>query len=223
MSGANNNGDDGNQAANNNANGSGGNNEEDTLASFTNLGADGIDTNTANLFGSFINDSAQGTDDGDGGIFGQFSSADLSGFGVDLSSLELGSIGNGGGNGTSGAENGIDLSSIQLLNLDELPPTANNSNNNDGSNQALGSTTDAAQMVAQLLGSSTQPGVSETTNALNTTQTIPQQPSSSIAGGQSGATLAAQKQILGKSRSSSQSSDDMGDVPLAQLALLHPG
>ncbi|PIA13932.1 hypothetical protein COEREDRAFT_89146 [Coemansia reversa NRRL 1564] len=220
MSGASNTGDNGSQAANNNINGSSGGGEEDTLSSFTNIGADGLDTSTANLFGSFINDSAQSTDNSGGDLFGQFSSADLSGFGVDLSSLELGGIGINGGNGTSSAENRIDLSSIQLLNLDEMPPS--NNNNTDGSNQVLGSTTDAAQMVAQLLGSSTQPAVSEATNTLSSTLPISQLSNVSIAGGQSGAALTAQRQITGKSRSSSQSSDDMGDVPLAQLALLNP-
>ncbi|KAJ1738867.1 hypothetical protein LPJ79_004097 [Coemansia sp. RSA 1821] len=163
--------------------------DEDALASFTNFGTDGVDADAANLFGSFTNDSMQANN-----VFGQLSVNDLSGFGMDLSTIDMGN-----------ADGGMDLSSIQLMNLDEIPGNGN---------QPMPS--DAAQMMARLLSSTvpsslppataqlgSQPAVSSTSQPVST---VAEQPTQQI-----------------KSRSSSQSSSEMGDIPLAQLALLQQG
>ncbi|KAJ1667965.1 hypothetical protein IW140_002400 [Coemansia sp. RSA 1813] len=245
---------------------------DDTLSLFTNLGADGLDTETMDLFGSFTNDAGanNGMDGlGDLGgfgnnVFGQFSANDLSGFGVDLNSFDLG---NGAGDGA-----GMDLSSIQLMNLDDTSLTVGSSDDH-GTSQPASSTDDAAQMMARLLGPgpqvpaapSAQPSTMTTSATLNTSaasitgtsgvnaslefvdannksdgmntsimQSIqptaggtsmsglasqgPQQPPASVRSRKSSA--GSRKQ---KSRSSSQSSDDMGDIPLAHLTLMQYG
>ncbi|KAJ2619941.1 hypothetical protein H4R22_005347, partial [Coemansia sp. RSA 1290] len=163
--------------------------DEDALASFTNFGTDGVDADTANLFGSFTNDSMQANN-----VFGQLSVNDLSGFGMDLSTIDMGN-----------ADGGMDLSSIQLMNLDEIPGNGN---------QPMPS--DAAQMMARLLSSTVPSSLPPATAQLgsqpavaSTSQPVP--------------TVAEQPTQQIKSRSSSQSSSEMGDIPLAQLALLQQG
>ncbi|KAJ2664202.1 Vacuolar protein-sorting-associated protein 24 [Coemansia sp. RSA 1200] len=162
-----------------------------TLASFTSLGVGGggssggdglVDTETMNLFGSFTNDAGATSGGGGGGVmdglgelgnslgnsnnnaggsgFGQFSANDLSGFGVDLNSFDLG---NGIGDGMSAA--GMDLSSIQLMNLDDaslaIAGVGGHGGTVDGSGGSGGrlanSADDAAQMMARLLGGSQIP------------------------------------------------------------------
>ncbi|KAJ2550365.1 hypothetical protein EV175_004100 [Coemansia sp. RSA 1933] len=252
---------------------------DDTMVSFTNLGGDGLDTETMDLFGSFTNEA--GTNAAMGGLgdlgglgtngFGQFSANDLSGFGVDLNTFDLGS---GAGDGTSG----MDLSSIQLMNLDH--PSLNPVD--IGANQLATSTSDAAQMMARLLGPGAQlPGsTSATTGSQSNLVTASAPPNNAAAGsipGTSGANpllafvdvsntsggltapiMQAIQQTTGapaigetsglaavsqgaaqpptatprnpgtgnrkqKSRSTSLSSDDMGDIPLAQLTLMQSG
>ncbi|KAJ2158252.1 hypothetical protein GGH15_005245 [Coemansia sp. RSA 562] len=177
-------------ADNSNTNNSTSGVDEDALASFTNF--DGLDTDTANLFGSFTNDSVQtGTDDS---IFGQLSATDLSGFNVDLTSLDM-----------SHGDN-MDLSSIQLMNLDEVSMS--------GVNPVQAMADDTAQMMAQLLG----PNV-------HTTMPAPLAPVI-VTGDQTDSRATLQPGGLDKvrkSRSSSVSSSDMGDIPLAQLTQLAPG
>ncbi|KAJ2720852.1 hypothetical protein H4S00_003115, partial [Coemansia sp. D1744] len=177
-------------ADNSNTNNSTSGVDEDALASFTNF--DGLDTDTANLFGSFTNDSVQtGTDDS---IFGQLSATDLSGFNVDLTSLDM-----------SHGDN-MDLSSIQLMNLDEVSMS--------GVNPVQAMADDTAQMMAQLLG----PNV-------HTTMPAPLAPVI-VTGDQTDSHATLQPGGLDKvrkSRSSSVSSSDMGDIPLAQLTQLTPG
>ncbi|KAJ2780411.1 hypothetical protein GGI15_003548 [Coemansia interrupta] len=177
-----------NNSSNNNNNG--GLTEDDGgLSSFTNFGgADGLDADTMNLFGSFTHDSMQGGlgDLGDAG-FSSFTN-DLSSFGVDLSSLEM----SGAGDTST-----VDLSSIQLMNLDDAQTST--------AAAAASANADAADMVARLLGASTQPTVLPPAMDMG----MLAQPALPLAGA--------------KSRASSQSSDDMGDIPLAQLALMQPG
>ncbi|KAJ2361747.1 hypothetical protein H4S01_005129, partial [Coemansia sp. RSA 2610] len=181
----------------NNANTSNGG-DEDTLASFTNFDADGIGADAANLFGSFTNDSARETTSDS--IFGQLSATDLNGFNVDLTTLD---IGNGG-------DGNMDLSSIQLMNLDEVPMSGGSSN------QQIASPDDAAQMMAQLLGPSTHAAISSTLAAAAATTTVGPQSTlaTAAAAAAASATLqapapTAQPNKPHKSRSSSQSSSDM--------------
>ncbi|KAI9502557.1 hypothetical protein GGI25_005076 [Coemansia spiralis] len=260
MSNQNNNG--GNNSNQTNPNtGSGTNGEgEDTIASFTNLGGDGLDTETLNLFGSFTNDAGAGNGiDGLGGLgglgnagFGQLSANDLSGFGVDLNSFDLGA---GAGDNMS-----MDLSSIQLMNLDDASLGGGNA-------QPVGSTDDAAQMMARLLGPGSQIVTSATAvtssitaplahTAMEDNKEISAPPAQSAGGAVSSTPMTADastggaeatqelQQLQGsteqadlsveptgtgagtrstKTRSSSQSSDDMGDIPLAQLTLMQSG
>ncbi|KAJ2351348.1 hypothetical protein GGH92_001880 [Coemansia sp. RSA 2673] len=90
-----------------------------------------------------------------------------------------------------GTSASVDLSSMQLINL------------GNNINQQLGPTTDdaAAQLMARLLGPNTQPtqqrGLGLSTGSV---QTANAQPPTGL-------------------RSGSESSDDLGDIPLAQLAL----
>ncbi|KAJ1904032.1 hypothetical protein LPJ81_002735 [Coemansia sp. IMI 209127] len=244
---------------------------DDTMASFTNLGGDALDTETLNLFGSFTNEAGANSSglDGFGDLgglgassFGQFSVNDLSGFGVDLNAFDLGnSAGDGAG--------AMDLSSIQLMNLDDpsLPTAGGN-----GTSQLATSTDDAAQMMARLLGPGAQlsaptgvpPSLITTaaasiartsgTNPLlafsddnntNYGMTAPimqsiEQPAdaTTMGGGELAASQAGPQQPQAssakprkpssgnrkhKSRSNSLSSDDMGDIPLAQLTLMQSG
>ncbi|KAJ2819012.1 hypothetical protein IWW50_005613, partial [Coemansia erecta] len=200
-----------NATSNSNGNSASSGVDEDTLASFTNFGADGLDTDTANLFGSFTNDTSHA--DTDESIFGQLSANDLSGFGVDLASLDM-----GGGGG------GMDLSSIQLMNLDDVSMSGGN-NNTGGQHMPLAD--DTAQMVAQLLGPGTHATVPGTLAPATAGAYAPA--AALHAPATTGASAAAALQAPGqpgrgrKSRSSSVSSSDMGDIPLAQLALLQPG
>ncbi|KAJ2354993.1 hypothetical protein GGF43_002947, partial [Coemansia sp. RSA 2618] len=198
-----------NAASNSNGNSASSGVDEDTLASFTNFGADGLDTDTTNLFGSFTNDTSHA--DTDESIFGQLSANDLSGFGVDLASLDMG-----------GGDGGMDLSSIQLMNLDDV--SMGGGNNAGGQHMPLAD--DTAQMVAQLLGPGTHATVPGTLAPATTGASAP---AALHAPATAGASAPAALQAPGqpgkgrKSRSSSVSSSDMGDIPLAQLALLQPG
>ncbi|KAJ1728705.1 hypothetical protein LPJ72_005344 [Coemansia sp. Benny D160-2] len=275
-----------------------------TLASFTSLGVGGgggggsggdglVDTETMNLFGSFTNDAGATSGGGGGGGvmdglgelgnslgnsgnnnaggsgFGQFSANDLSGFGVDLNSFDLG---NGIGDGMSAA--GMDLSSIQLMNLDDtslaIPGVGGHGGTVDGSDgnggRLANSADDAAQMMARLLGGSQIPGApsgssnsgggiqpnlvatsatpavlnassnttAATTGAAGAIASATTVGGIGIAGGSGGgaselllasstdggAVATASGPRGQKSRTSSQSSDDMGDIPLAQLTLM---
>ncbi|KAJ2725976.1 hypothetical protein GGI07_000904 [Coemansia sp. Benny D115] len=155
----------------------------DELSSFTSFGnsREGLDADTMNLFGSFTNDAGATSDLGAGigdAGFGQMLTNDLSSFGVDLHSLEM--------SGSIAENSGVDLSSIQLMNLDE-PPL--------GAGQMAG---DAASMMANLLGTQ-QPNGNQNT----------EQPQ--------GLGLPAVTGDNGKSRASSQSSDDMGDIPAIRI------
>ncbi|KAJ2670836.1 hypothetical protein GGH99_006223 [Coemansia sp. RSA 1285] len=285
------------------ANSSGSGEGNATLASFTSLGVGGgggggsggdglVDTETMNLFGSFTNDAGATSGGGGGGGvmdglgelgnslgnssnnnaggsgFGQFSANDLSGFGVDLNSFDLG---NGVGDGMSAA--GMDLSSIQLMNLDDtslaIPGVSGHGGTVDGSDgnggRLANSADDAAQMMARLLGGSQIPGApsgssnsgggiqpnlvatsatpavlnassnttAATTGAAGAIASATTVGGIGISGGGGGASelllasstdggaVATASEPRGqKSRTSSQSSDDMGDIPLAQLTLM---
>ncbi|KAJ2523232.1 hypothetical protein H4217_000231 [Coemansia sp. RSA 1939] len=282
------------------ANTSGSGEGNSALASFTSLGVGGgggggsggdglVDTETMNLFGSFTNDAGATSGGGGGGgvigglgelgnslgnssnnnaggsRFGQFSANDLSGFGVDLNSFDLG---NGIGDGMSAA--GMDLSSIQLMNLDDtslaIPGVGGHGGTVDGpggnGGRLANSADDAAQMMARLLGGSQIPGAPSGSNSggsiqpnlvatsatpavlnvsSNTTATTTGAAGAiasattvggiGIGGGGASELLLASSTDGGavatasgprgqKSRTSSQSSDDMGDIPLAQLTLM---
>ncbi|KAJ2852464.1 hypothetical protein IWW36_000351 [Coemansia brasiliensis] len=175
--------------------------DDDALASFTNFGTDGIDADTASLFGSFTNDGMQASSNN---VFGQLSVNDLSGFGVDLNTIDMGNVGGDGG---------MDLSSIQLMNLDEIPPSSGNMG------QSMPSTDDAAQMMAHLLNTTVPSTLPVAAAQLGSQPPV----IASIASSQPVSTAAEQPGKKQKSRSSSQSSSEMGDIPLAQLALLQQG
>ncbi|KAJ1725325.1 hypothetical protein LPJ53_000457 [Coemansia erecta] len=197
-----------NSSGNNNSNG-GFTEDDGGLSSFTNFGgADGLDADTMNLFGSFTHDSIPGGlgDLGDGG-FSSFTN-DLSSFGVDLSSLELTTAA-----GASNADpSTVDLSSIQLMNLDDAQAGTTAA----AAAAAAAANADAADMVARLLGASTSASASTGVGAGAQTAGLPAVDLGVL--GQPSVALPAGK----KSRASSQSSDDMGDIPLAQLALMQP-
>ncbi|KAJ1953303.1 hypothetical protein EC988_003068 [Linderina pennispora] len=122
---------------------------EDALSSFTNFGGDALDVDPMNLFGSFTNDAtgaAAGSNsltdltiDQLPGTTTDFDN-DLSGFGVDLSALELTSA-----SATAGGIAGMDLSAIQLLQLDDTAAGT--------TGQTAG---DPSQLMAQLLGGAAQ-------------------------------------------------------------------
>ncbi|KAJ2708237.1 hypothetical protein FB645_000083 [Coemansia sp. IMI 203386] len=200
-----------------NPNGSDNNGIGDTndFSSFADFGrADGLDADTMNLFGSFTNDTIQGgigdltTTNIDGNVISDAGlgslTNDLSSFGVDLSALEM--TGNGNSNDTSA----VDLSSIQLMNIEETPLNAASSMQN----------VNAADMVARLLGPNSQ-SAQQQPAVINT---LDQQALGLSMG--NAATQVVESKPAGdnmvKSRSSSQSSDEMGDIPLAQLALMQP-
>ncbi|KAJ1880395.1 hypothetical protein LPJ57_002280 [Coemansia sp. RSA 486] len=185
------------------------------FSSFADFGrADGLDADTMNLFGSFTNDTIQGgigeltTTNMDGNVISDAGlgslTNDLSSFGVDLSALEM--TGNGNSNDTSA----VDLSSIQLINIEETPLNVASSMQN----------VNAADMVARLLGPNSQ-SAQQQPAAINT---LDQQALGLSMG--NAATQVVESKPAGdnmvKSRSSSQSSDEMGDIPLAQLALMQP-
>ncbi|KAJ2757081.1 hypothetical protein GGI19_000322 [Coemansia pectinata] len=171
---------------------SGGNNNstgDDALTSFTGLGgASGLDTDSMNIFSSFTNDTTTATANG-GSVsgFANLAAGTIGGFGMDLGSFEM------PGNSTSGS---VDLSSMQLINLDNVPL---------GNSMNQGAATDdaAAQLMARLLGPNTQPAPAQQRGLGLSTgggQTVNAQPPTGL-------------------RSGSESSDDLGDIPLAQLAL----
>ncbi|KAJ1804150.1 hypothetical protein LPJ56_005678, partial [Coemansia sp. RSA 2599] len=188
--------------------------EATDFSSFADFGrTDGLDADTMNLFGSFTNDTIQGgigdlgtgNADGNGANDTGLGSLtnDLTNFGVDLSALEM------GGNSTSTDAAAVDLSSIQLMNIDETPLNATSSMQN----------VNAADMVARLLAPGSQ-GMQQPV-AIGS---LEQQALGLSIGGVATQTAAESKPAnsMVKSRSSSQSSDDMGDIPLAQLALMQP-
>ncbi|KAJ1880382.1 hypothetical protein H4R99_000234 [Coemansia sp. RSA 1722] len=185
------------------------------FSSFADFGrADGLDADTMNLFGSFTNDTIQGgigdltTTNIDGNVISDAGlgslTNDLSSFGVDLSALEM--TGNGNSNDTSA----VDLSSIQLMNIEETPLNVASSMQN----------VNAADMVARLLGPNSQ-SAQQQPAAINTLD----QQALGLSMGNPATQVVESKPAGGKmvkSRSSSQSSDEMGDIPLAQLALMQP-
>ncbi|KAI8325088.1 hypothetical protein GQ54DRAFT_308680 [Martensiomyces pterosporus] len=225
-----NNGQGGGAAPSNTGGGAG----DDALASFTNFSTDGLDTDTMNLFGSFTNDTTQGGASSMGDMSGlrdtsmsQLAANDLSGFGVDLSALEMG---NSAGSGESGG--GMDLSAIQLMQLDDVPQA----NTAAAGGQGVRSNDDAAQMMARLLAAGALTRPTDGSTSVKGAAAIPSAPSTDISGlGQQGLGLSLgstappppvvsgpQAEKIAKSRASSQSSEDMGDIPLAQLALIQP-
>ncbi|KAJ1951303.1 hypothetical protein FBU59_000241 [Linderina macrospora] len=160
-----------------------------------------------NLFGSFTNDTSGGSATGNSladltidqlpGTTTDFDN-DLSGFGVDLSALELTSTST-----ATGGIAGMDLSAIQLLQLDDTGTGAT------GQPAAAG---DPSQLMAQLLGGTTQASVAGGVQQQGLGLAIGQPEAPAVAARQQ------QQQQATKSRASSQSSEDM-DIPLAQLAM----
>ncbi|KAJ1643494.1 hypothetical protein LPJ64_004743 [Coemansia asiatica] len=195
-----------------------GSSDANDFSSFADFGrSDGLDADTINLFGSFTNDAIQGnigdlgtntttsadpTRINDAALVGSSLTSDLSSFGVDLGALEM------GGHATANESSTVDLSSIQLMNIEETPANAASSMHNAS----------AADMVARLLG----PG-SQGTQQPVAIGSLEQQALGLSMGNGVGQTVESvnkNKNFGAKSRSSSQSSDDMGDIPLAQLALM---
>ncbi|KAJ2834894.1 hypothetical protein GGI24_000181 [Coemansia furcata] len=150
---------------------------DDPLSSLTGLGAagGGVDGDAMNIFSSFTNDATTTGGGGNVGGLGNLAAETMGGFGMDLGAFDVpGDAAGGGGGGV------VDLSSMQLMNLDDVALSSNI--------MGAGPDAAAAQLMARLLGPSNQ------------------------AGPASGLPLAGV-------RSGSESSDDLGDIPLAQLAL----
>ncbi|KAJ2493342.1 hypothetical protein IWW37_000626 [Coemansia sp. RSA 2050] len=173
----------------------------DALSSFVGLGgASGIDADTMNIFSSFTNDTgAAGNNNSAANGFAGITTGAMAGFGMDLGSFDI----------TGDNTGGVDLTSMQLINLNDVPLGTNSL-----MNQQLGSTTDdaAAQLMARLLGPNTQ----QTTLAQ-------QQRGLGLSTDSSGQAPTAPVNMQAPTglRSGSESSDDLGDIPLAQLALGH--
>ncbi|KAJ2333078.1 hypothetical protein GGI00_002500 [Coemansia sp. RSA 2681] len=190
---------------------------DDALASFAGLGGvGGLDADTMNIFNSFTNDTATGSSVGAAG-FGGMSTGALSGFGMDLTSFDMaGDSSNGGG---------VDLSSMQLINLNDVPLNSSNSL----MNRQLGSSTDdaaatAAQLMARLLGPAAQQGDNQSGAATDGSLGMLSQRGLGLSASVAVPPLppvpsANQQTKSAGARAGSESSDDMGDIPLAQLAL----
>ncbi|KAJ2892400.1 hypothetical protein GGI21_005622, partial [Coemansia aciculifera] len=168
---------------NNNGDGTG----DDSLPSFA-----GLDADTMNIFNSFTNDTAAGGNMG------------AVGFGMDL----INPFDMAGDSSTNG---GVDLSSMQLINLNDVSLNTNNSVINQ--QQLPGtSTNDAAQLMARLMGPTAAAAVNQQQ----------QQPGLLASAAGPPPLPASSTNVQGKTagaRAGSESSDDMGDIPLAQLAL----
>ncbi|KAJ2699572.1 hypothetical protein H4218_002570 [Coemansia sp. IMI 209128] len=170
---------------------------DDALSSFAGLGgASGIGADTMNIFSSFTNDTgAAGNGNSTANGFAGINAGAMGGFGMDLGSFDI----------TGDSTGGVDLTSMQLINLNDVPLGANSL-----MSQQLGSTTDdaAAQLMARLLGPNTQQITPAQQRGLGLSTTSGQ-----------GLAAPASMQAPAGLRSGSESSDDLGDIPLAQLAL----
>ncbi|KAJ2828130.1 hypothetical protein FBU31_002990 [Coemansia sp. 'formosensis'] len=174
---------------------------DDPLSSLTGLGAGGggVDGDTMNIFSSFTNDATTTTTTTGGGNvggLGNLAAGTMGGFGMDLGAFDVPGDVSGGG---------VDLSSMQLINLDDVSLSSNIMG------QPLGAAPDdaAAQLMARLLGPNT---------AAPAQQQQQQQGGLGLSGGNNQAAPANALPLAGL-RSGSESSDDLGDIPLAQLAL----
>ncbi|KAJ1997648.1 hypothetical protein H4R26_005756, partial [Coemansia thaxteri] len=191
-------------------------NGDDALDAFTGLGdTNGLSDDAMNIFGSFTNDAAADSLGGLGSSgFGDISANALGGFGMDLGSFDMA--------GDSGS--GVDLSSMQLINLNDAPL------NGGITNQSIGPTDDAAQLMARLLGPGTQQIASQPTPAptsISETLGINVNALNSLTqhslGLSENANTAVPQPKPTDTRAGSVSSDEMGDIPLAQLALMPSG
>ncbi|KAJ2809950.1 hypothetical protein H4S07_002962, partial [Coemansia furcata] len=170
---------------------------DDPLSSLRGLGAagGGVDGDTMNIFSSFTNDATT-TTTGGGNVegLGNLAAGTMGGFGMNLGSFDLPGDASGGG---------VDLSSMQLMNLDDVSLSSNIMG------QPLGAATDdaaVAQLMARLLGPNTAAPAQQQQGGLG------------LSGGSNQAAPASGLPLAGL-RSGSESSDDLGDIPLAQLAL----
>ncbi|KAJ2746352.1 hypothetical protein GGI20_001412 [Coemansia sp. BCRC 34301] len=210
---------------NNNSSGFSAQPGSDALSSFTGLGSvSGLDADAMNLFSSFTNDTATGgnsssSNAGAAAGFGGMAGGPLGGLGMDfVGTFDMTS---------DSANGGVDLSSMQLINLNDVPLASSSSNNNIMSQQLGGLSTDdsAAQLMARLLGPAVPQGDNQSLPiaADNSLAMLAQRGlglSTSVTGQPlAAAPLANPQPKPTGARAGSESSDDMGDIPLAQLAL----